>query len=492
MENFLKPRITKIIIMGIILLVLVIIVFAIHSSKDDDANIPAATVKIMSFKITVTTVGTLDVARSHIVCSQVKGDRGKIIYLTEEGTLVNKGDVLVRLDPSYYEEEVRKLSAKVKESEANVSAWKQAVEWEKVQSEKEIKVAQYNVDIAKLDLKKLEKGDGPLEMARLEGSLLEAKRNFEDSKSYTTELKDLVEQGFSNITELSQAESKTEENRKKYDSAKLQFDSYRDYILPAKIETARAQVERAEMELEQTKKAVGFKVGKVISSLQSMESSLKSAVASLKIAQQELEKTTIRAPQPGLVVLREEYWHGEKRKPRVGDTALQNQPLLYLPDISSIIVKTLVREVDLYKIQTGNRVEIKVDAYPDTIYSGRVESIGILAQKRHEFQSGEKYFQVTVNMNNPDERLRPGMTARLEIHSDYIKDAITIPALAIFEKSGKTFCFVDIKHSYEAREVITGRQNEDLVEIRQGLKPGESVCLLPPPEGASISTVLLK
>jgi len=265
MERILTEKNRKLIIAGILPVLLVIILFVILGGNDGDEDIPIAIVRRESFEIKVDTVGTLDVARSQVVCSQVKGDKGKIIYLVEEGTSVNAEDILVRLDPSFFEEEERKYSTKVRESEANVSAWKQAVEWEKVQSEKEVKIAGYNVDIAKLDLKKLEKGDGPLDMARLEGLMLEAKRTYEDSKSYTTELQKLAKQGFSNITELSQAESKTEENRKKYEAAKLQFESYRDYILPAKLETARVKVERSEMELEQTKKSVGFKVGKTIS-----------------------------------------------------------------------------------------------------------------------------------------------------------------------------------------------------------------------------------
>ena len=492
MERILTEKNRKLIIAGISPVLLVIILFVILGGNDGDEDIPIAIVRRESFEIKVDTVGTLDVASSQVVCSQVKGDKGKIIYLVEEGTSVNAEDILVRLDPSFFEEEERKYSTKVRESEANVSAWKQAVEWEKVQSEKEVKIAGYNVDIAKLDLKKLEKGDGPLDMARLEGLMLEAKRTYEDSKSYTTELQKLAKQGFSNITELSQAESKTEENRKKYEAAKLQFESYRDYILPAKLETARVKVERSKMELEQTKKSVGFKVGKTISSFKSAEERLKSAAASLEIAGQELKKTTITAPQPGLVVLREEFRHGERRKPRVGDTALQNQPLLYLPDISSMIVKTRVREVDLYKVATGDGVNVKVDSYPGKVYSGHVESIGIMAQERHEFQSGEKYFQVVVALDDSDERLRPGMTARVEILSGYVEDALTVPILALFEEEGRTVCFVDIRQSYEMREVITGRQNEELVEIKDGLKPGEKVCLIPPPGTAGVTTILLK
>jgi HlyD family secretion protein len=326
----------------------------------------------------------------------------------------------------------------------------------------------------------LVKGEGPLELARLEGGMLEAKQKYEETKSYVGELVKLAQRGYSNPTEVSQATAREEENRKKFESARLQFESYRDYILPAQLETARARVERAQMVLEQTDKSAGFAIGKAIASRKKAEGALESVRASLEIARQELEKTTLPAPISGIVVLREEFRNGEERKPMVGDTVWQNQPLLYLPDLSSMIVKTLVREVDLYKVEKGLPVRVRVDAYPDTALTGRVESIGILAEKRRELQSGEQYFQVVIALDGSDERLRPGMTARTEIISDEVRDALTVPLAALFEAAGRIICYVDVRHSFEVREVVVGRQNDDRTEIREGLEEGEDVCLYPP------------
>jgi len=461
-------------------------VFLILSLRQAEDVIPVAVVGERSFRVKIVTTGTLDAAHSDTICSEVRGDRGKIVFLIEEGSRVNKEDVLIRLDPTCFEEDVRIYTSKVGEAESGVDAWEQVVEWEKSQGEKELKVAEYDARIAELDLKTLEKGDGPIEMARLDTNLIDTKRTFNDSKSYVVDLVNLLDKGFSNITEISQAKAKLEENRKKYEAARLQFTSYRDYIFPAKLESARARVERAKMEIEQTRKSSGFKIGKAMASLRNARGSLAAASSSLDIARKELEKTVIKAPLPGLVVLCEEFRQGEKRKPRVGDTVWPNQPLLYLPDISSMIVFTNVREVDLHKVNKGSEARINVNAYPATTLTGHVESIGILARKRDELRSGEKYFQVTVMIDDTDERLRPGMTARVSIFSDYLEQVLTVPIAALFDDDNKSICFVDIGTSYEAREVLIGVQNEDLVEIKAGLKAGELVCLSPPPENEII------
>ena len=475
---------------GAVLLIAVLI--ALFSGGSDEEKIPTVEAKKCSFRVSVPTVGTLDAVRSHVIYSRVKGERGKIIYLVEDGSRVDAGDLLVRLDPSFFEEEVRRLTAELLEAEATVDAWKQDVEWEKSQGEKELKVAGFEKRIAELDLEKLEKGEGPLELARLEGAMLEAKQEYGDTTNYVGELRKLEERGYSNPTEITQAAAKEDENLKKYEAVRLQFESYRDHILPALLETARARVERAAMVLEQTGKSSGFQVGKAIASEKNAEGALTAARSSLEIARAELEKTTITAPIAGIAVLRDEFRNGEKRKPMVGDTVWQNQPLLDLPDLSSMVVKTLVREVDLHKVRKGLPVRVRVDAYPDTVFDGRVESIGILAEKRPELRSGEQYFGLTIALDGSDERLRPGMTARTEIISDDVGDALTVPLAALFDAAGRTVCYVDIRSSFEAREVLVGRRNEDLAEIRQGLEEDEWVALYPPEQSEIKKTTPLE
>lgn len=462
------------------LAVLAVLVFFFVWSKDTGEIIPLVPVRRDSFQVRVSAIGTLDAAHSQVIRSEVMGDRGKIIYLVEDGIAVKAGDILVRMDPTAFEEDVRKYTAEVGVAEALVSASDLLVEWEKTQGEKEIRMAEYAARVAELEQNRLEKGEGPLEKARLEGAMLEAKRAWEDNRNYTAELEKLAERGFSNITEITQARAKTEENEKKYEAARMQFESYRDYIFPSNLEAARAAVERTRMELEQTKKSVGLQIGKSQAGLRQARENLNSVRSSLERARQELSKTVIEAPLPGLVILMEDFRQQEKRKPRVGDTVWQNQALLYLPDISSMTVQMYIREVDLHKVSPGNRIALRVDAYPDRTYSGSVASLGLLAQQRHELPSREKYFQVTGLLDGTDERLRPGMTARVEIFSEPAVDVLVVPVAALFEHGEKTVCYVDVGASYEIREVIPGKQSVDLAEVVKGLREGERVSLARP------------
>ena len=444
---------------------------------------PVLSVKVVkrSFSVFVETVGELDAARSTVLFSQIRGDRGKIVSIIDDGARVKKGDVLVRLDPTFFDEKVTRLTGEVRECEAVMSAHEQILEWEKVQSEREIKTAEFDLRAARLDLLKLEKGDGPLELTRLKGAAQEAKRDWKEKKGYLVDLKELEKRGYANITEIAQAKARVSAAKEAYTVAKRQHESYRDFVLPSLVEKARAQVSRAKMNLEQIKKGSGFKIGKAIAALRKSQQSLDSTTYSLKSARAELERTIIRAPIPGIAVLPEAFRGGKKRKPRIGDGVWQNQPLVYLPDISKMVVKTQIREIDLHKVGVGKSTVVFVDAYPDLRLSGEVHSVGVLAESRAESNTTDKYFQVIVLVNEEDERLRPGMTARVEIECGKVEDALCVPIYAVFNEESKCYCYVDMQSSYEKREVSVGAQSQDWAQVLKGLSDGERVALSRPP-----------
>lgn len=449
--------------------------------RSEDAPVLSAKVVKNSFSVLVEAIGELDAERSTVLFSQIRGDRGTIVYIVSDGTRVKKGDVLVRLDPTFFEEEVARLSAKVHEWEAVVLANEQILEWEKIQSERETKTLEFDLRAARLDLVKLEKGEGPLELYRLEGAAQEAKKDWKEKEGYLVELKTLEKRGYANTIEIAQAQNKVSEAKKTYELAKRQYESYRDYVLPSLIENAHAQVARAQMNLEQFKKGAGFKIGKAMAALRKAQQSLESTTSSLKIAQAELERTIIRAPIPGIAVLPEAFRGGIKRKPRIGDIVWQNQPLVYLPDVSGMVVKTQIREIDLHKVDAGKKVMIFVDAYPDLKLSGDVQSIGVLAESRTESHTVDKYFQVVVSVREKDQRLRPGMTAQVKIECAKVDNVLSIPIHSVFNKQGRTYCYVDMQASYEKREILIGAQNENWAQVLAGLKEGERVALSQPP-----------
>ena len=435
-----------------------------------------------SFEVIVRATGELDAVRSTIISSELSGDKSKIVWLVKDGARVGKGDVLVRFDPSEFEDKVHLLEAKVMELEAMVEANNQIFQWEKSQLEREIQTMEIDLRAAELDLIKLEKGEGPLELSRLEEKLDEAAKKNEKFAGYEKELKEYQAKGFIKPSEIEEAGKEISAARRGYEMARQELATYRDYVLPTALEKSKAMVAQARVNLEQNKKNGSFKIGKAQAALILAAKELESNRALLQKAREDLEKTEMSAPIPGMAILREEFHDGERRKPRMGDKVLRNQPIVFLPDITKMVVRTRIREIDLHKVAAGEKALVRIDAYPDLVLGGGVEAIGALAEVDLKSAAREKYFTVDVIIDDEDPRLRPGMTARVEILCAKLDEVLSVPVHAIFMDDGRPYCLVYAGERLEKRFVSVGAANEFWAQITAGLNSGDRISLIADPD----------
>lgn len=316
-------------------------------------------------------------------------------------------------------------------------------------------------------------------------SMQKAKVKFEELNQYAEDLTALEEQGFLNPAEVRQAKKKLDEEQENYDNAKKQYDSFIEHVHPMQVKKAESSLKRCLSKQEESQRASKMKVSKALAALSQSKQQLGTLERQLQEAHYELSLTDILAPSPGMVVLKEEYRAGQKRKPRIGDTLVRGQAILDLPDMSSMIVKTKVREIDLYKIAVGKPTTIEVDAYPNEQFPGIVDFIGVLAVADQIRPSDEKFFDLKIVVSQSDARLRPGMTARVIIHAGKVEDAISMPIHSVFESEKKHYCYRALPSGFfEKQPLEIGMNNEHWVEVMSGLKENDKVCLVLPPEEA--------
>lgn len=460
-----------------ILLFIVFTVAIFSSQRSIDTHGTDAVAISRSFEVIVRASGELDAVRSTTISSELEGDRARIVWLVKDGLRVEEGDPLVRFDPSEFEDDVRLAETQVLELTSKVDANGQILEWEKGQLLREIQTMETDLRAAELDLTKLEKGEGPLELSRMEEKETEAKKKLDKFIGYEKELREYLSKGAIQSNELDEATKEINSARREYEMAHRELITYRDYVLPTAIEKAKALVSKAEVNLEQTKKNGGYKIGQALAALTLSEKELDRKRVLLERARVYLTKTEILAPMPGMAVLKEEYFNGEYRKPRIGDKVLRNQPVVYVPDISEMLVQTKIREIDLYKVSPGKKALVRVDAYPDLVLNGTVEGIGTLAETNINSNVREKYFSVEILIRGEDPRLRPRMTAQVEIFCEDVDSVLTVPVHSVFEEDGLNYCLVKKGRTFKRTAVVVGAVNEYWAEIRDGLSAGDRVSL---------------
>lgn len=461
-----------------------LVYFTSYSSSFSNTYVMDQTVKVkkQTFDVEVRTIGELEAARSISIASAIRGENGKILYIIADGTTVEARDLLIKMDPTPFEEKLETLRNKRKEQEAYVASLQKSLDWEISQAERDDKTSVFEVEAAELELNKVLMGDGPLEIARLKGAMHKALIKYEEVNGYSNDLLELQKEGFLNPSEVKNAQKKLEDEREAYETAKLQYESYVTHVYPMQIKRAEAALKQAKMKKEETLKIRSHAIGKAMVELNQATQVLEGLALQDQEAEKELALTEIRAPGPGMVVHKEDFRNGQRRKPRVGDVVVKNQVLLDLPDMSQMTVKSKVREIDLCKIDIGKQVTVEVDAYPQLSFRGTVIGIGTLALPDPGKPTDEKYFEIRILLDKSDSKVRPGMTTRNTIHAEHLEDALTVPVHALFYEQKKAYCYAVSPEGYQKKEVVSGISNEEWVHIKEGLEEGDEVCITAPVE----------
>lgn len=335
-----------------------------------------------------------------------------------------------------------------------------------------------------MELIKVLKGDGPLEIARLKAAMQKAEVKFNEINNYSQDLAELEAQGFLNHVELAQTQKKIQEEKEAYETAKMQFESFVKHVHPIQIKKAKSYIKKMKSNREEVDRNGKYRIEKAQLALNQAYQQLNELKRQLADAEVELAMTLIYAPSSGMVVLKEEYRSSQKRKPRVGDILVRNQPILDLPDLSKMIVKTKVREIDLYKVEIGEPTLLEVDAYPHLTFHGKVSFIGILALNDMTKIGDEKNYEVRISVEDSDNRLRPGMTTRAVILAGKVNDSLAIPIHTVFENNKEHFCYVADGDGYVIKPLKIGKSNENWVQVLAGIQENDNICTAIPPEVA--------
>ncbi len=201
--------------------------------------------------------------------------------------------------------------------------------------------------------------------------------------------------------------------------------------------------------------------------------------ALVSITSNRLDKTKITVPFKGLVAA---------RMVEKGQMIGPGQPVMAVVDLSRMRVKVNVPERDYVHLDQNDTVLVIVDAYPEKVFKGRVDRIGIKADAR------TNTFAVEILVDNPDLLLKAGFSARVRLTTRTISNTILIPQSCILYKNEqKTVFVVGSNKKATLRVVAIGRSRGSMIQIINGLKPGDSLVItggqyLEPGDSVTIST----
>ncbi|MCA1686412.1 MAG: efflux RND transporter periplasmic adaptor subunit, partial [Planctomycetia bacterium] len=194
----------------------------------------------------------------------------------------------------------------------------------------------------------------------------------------------------------------------------------------------------------------------------------------------------IPAPADGVVVYANDPNRlGGRQSPQIeeGATVRERQVIFFLPDLSRPLrVNSKIPESIVDRLSPGLRARVKVDAFPDETFTGVVEAVAPLPDLRTVFNPDLKVYTTRVTIEGGLPGLRPGMTAQVEILVRELDNVLSVPVEAVVRYDGKDHVAVKTPDGAIAwREVTLGLSNDARVEVKGGLKSGETVALEPLP-----------
>jgi RND family efflux transporter MFP subunit len=184
------------------------------------------------------------------------------------------------------------------------------------------------------------------------------------------------------------------------------------------------------------------------------------AKASLSLAKEKLSKTKIYSPLGGIV--------REKRLTK-GDYVRNGSQLLWIVQTDPLKLSFTVPEKDMGKLKIGQDVLFKVDTYPDTEFKGRLGTIYPSLEEK------TRTLQVEALVPNHDNRLKPGLFAKVTLYTGQARDIVVVPITAVLYEDSRVKVFIAEGERAKERPVKIGTKYGEYLEIVEGLKKGEMV-----------------
>jgi len=418
---------------------------ALRPKGSSQSTVETMPVRRGNLLVTVSSVGTVKAKAQVSLAFQTSGKVAEI--LVEEGEFVREGQPLARLDTKTLELQVAQAEANLAVAQAQLNKLLKGKSKAQIEAARAaLRSAQAAYEAAKIDVanrdKQIRLAEINMEKARI--ALEQAQAQY-DKVGWRPEAASLPQ-----AQQLHQATLDYEAAKLNYELTIAKYTDVTLYSAAAQLAQAKAQLE--ELENYPTEEDLAIAKAQV-----------RQAEIALEQARLNLENATLKAPFDGLVA---------DISIVKGGTAGPSIPAITLVDISSLEIETQLVEVDVDKVKEGQEVEISFDALPDRTYRGKVTIVGRVGQT----MQGVVSYPVTVTIEDPDERIRVGMTANLNILVGHAENVLLVPVRAIQSRGGRQIVMVKRGENFIPVPVKVGMSNDVMAEIVEGdIKEGDLV-----------------
>ena len=434
---------------------------------------------------TLTEKGTVKAKNTTTIFAPVVGE---IVWLVEEGGRVKAGDTVARFANEELEDEYEQARLSLVEEEMRLARLKREARLKNRDGDLNIREREGELDLARWRLEVAKKGADETQIKAREIAMKIAQHRLELARLEWETAGVLKRDQIGGAEELRQKDVALREAQVEYNRAKKLHEDAVSGPDRRRIDVASVRVRKAERRVEDAKlgKEEGHRIDE--RNIEREERSVERMRGRVAQYKTQIESFDVPTPTDGVVVFMNVYKaEGQERsRVQVGETRWQSGDLLQIADMSEILVRVPVSEVDIGQVRVGQEAAIRLLAYPEKAYESEVAEISPFAKDKNvklgplavyrSGYAGVSVVDVLVRFLNADDNVRLGSTAQVSIVTNRLADVLVVPLTAVSSENGADCCWVvDGQSARRRQKVTTGLGNESMAVVEAGLKEGDRI-----------------
>jgi len=267
-------------------------------------------------------------------------------------------------------------------------------------------------------------------------------------------------------TDLKQAEDALE-------TAKLEMRK-NEVISRIDAEKNQENLEEAEATLKQLHETFELKRRAAEADLKSLEIQRDRSHATMVYADSNSERMAIHSPLDGLAVLNSTWMNGQMRDVQEGDQVRPGVPFMQVVNPDTMEARARANQADVQFLHAGAPIEMHLDAYPDLVFTGKLERIAAIGQTS-EMSDKVHYFSVEISVRGSDPRLMPDLSAAIDVEIERKPDSLVIPRDAVITEKDQSYVRVKSGIGFDKRAVKLGPMSDVEAVVESGVAAGAIV-----------------
>jgi multidrug efflux pump subunit AcrA (membrane-fusion protein) len=467
-----------------------------HARQQAQAELATYTAHYERLQQSITDRGELESADNRDIYCRVKaGTKNSTIATTikwviDEGAPVKKGDLLIDLDDSGLQEQLKQQRTVLDKATADKVVAEENYKIVQAQGEGDIKTAEVTKALARIDLRKYREGEFPQTLEDVEGRIKVAESDVEMQRDRAAWSQRMVKKGYQTVNQAQVEQSlldsltiglgKVQEERRVLTDPVYGLRRRTETDLGNKLSEAAQALRRVKGQASSLEKQARA------------DRALKRYIYWQELRRYreidaEIKKCRLFAPQAGMVVycLPEQVRRGGGAQQAIiaqGEPVREGQKLMQIPDLRHMVVNANVPEALVSRVHPGQRATVRVTAVPGRVFPAHVEQMAGISSTV-DWYSDLRVFETKVVFDEEVEGLRPGLVADVAIDTgDSMPPALTVPVRALVGSVGmgnRRHCYVLTADGMEERDVIVGPSTGEMAGITEGLHDGDEVVLDP-------------